>query len=176
MTDRDLKVIEFVAMNPCSVDVIERLFYPSYRVATRRLNKIVEYGYLKRYRESPNEKYFYYTGKLPKQREHLNISIKTILYAQSLGYEVVEFRREVKLDNIRPDAIIGLKKNDKSGVLLVEVERFNNSLKKKIKKYEEIYKNKKYFSKFKILYISRYKVYSEIIDIINLSFDDIDKI
>ncbi|MGM9543794.1 MAG: hypothetical protein ACI3T9_02295 [Romboutsia timonensis] len=176
MTDRDLKVIEFVSKNPCRSDLIEKLFYPSYRVAMRRLQKIVDYGYLKRYRDSPNEKYFYYSGKMPRQFEHLNLSVKTILYAKSLGYEVVEFRREVKLDNIRPDAVIGLKKNNKYGVLLVEVERFNNSLKKKLTKYEQIYKDKKYFSKFKILYISNYTITSQVIDIINIKFDVINSL
>lgn len=176
MTDRDLKVIDFVSKNPCRSDVIEKLFYTSYRVAMRRLQKICDYGYLKRWRDNPNEKYFYYIGKLPKQKEHLNLAAKTILYAKSLGYEVVEFRREVKLDSIRPDAILGLKRGDKYGVLVVEVERFNNSLKKKLEKYEKIYKDKKYFSKFKILYISNYTITSQVIDIINIKFETINKL
>lgn len=176
MTSRDLKVIEFVSKNPCRSDLIEKLFYPSYRVAMRRLQKIVDYGYLKRHRDNPNEKYFYYSGKLPKQKEHLNLAAKTILYAKSMGYDVVEFRREVKLDNIRPDAVLGLRQGDKYGVLLVEVERFNNSLKKKLDKYEKIYKDKKYFSKFKILYISNYKIESTVIDIINIKFETINNL
>ena len=176
MTNRDSEVVSFVSANPCRSDVIQKIFYPSYRVAMRRLNKLTEYGYLKRWRESPNEKYFYYTKSRPKQLEHLNTAAKTILYAKSLGYEVVEFRREVKLDSIRPDAILGLKRGDKYGVLVVEVERFNNSLKKKLEKYEKIYKDKKYFSKFKILYISNYTVTSQLIDIINIKFDVINSI
>ena len=176
MTSRDSKVVSFVSANPCRSDVIQKIFYPSYRVAMRRLNKLVDYGYLKRWRESPNEKYFYYTKSRPKQLEHLNTAAKTILYAKSIGYEVIEFRREVKLDNIRPDAVLGLKKGNQYGVLLVEVERFNNSLKKKIDKYEKIYKERKYFSKFKILYISNYKIESSIIDIINIKFDVVNRL
>lgn len=176
MTSRDSEVVSFVSANPCRSDVIQKIFYPSYRVAMRRLNKLTEYGYIKRWRESPNEKYFYYTKSRPKQIEHLNTAAKTILYCKSLGYEVVEFRREVKLDNIRPDAILGLRRGDKYGVLLVEVERFNNSLKKKLEKYEKIYKEKKYFSKFKILYISNYTVTSQLIDIINIKFETINNL
>ena len=176
MTDRDLNVIEFVSKNPCFSDTIQKLFYTSYRVAMRRLNKLTDYGYLKRYRESPNSKYFYYTKTRPKQFVHLDIAVKTILYAKSLGYEVLEFRREIKLDNIRPDAVLGLKMGCSTGVLLVEVERFNNSLKNKISKYEKIYKEKKYFSKFKILYISNYKIESDVIDIINIKFDVINSL
>lgn len=174
MTDRDMRVVDFVSRNPCRSDVIQKLFYPSYRVAMRRLKLLTEYGYLKRFRESPNEKYFYYTRQRPKQLQHLNLAAKTILFAKSLGYEVEEFRREVKLDNVRPDAVMGLSKDGQSGVLVVEIERFNNSLKNKIKNYERIYKEKKYFTKFKILYISNYKVSSEVIDIINIKFNVIE--
>lgn len=176
MTERDLKVVKFVSANPCKSDVIYKLFYPSYRVAMRRLNKLVEYGYLKRFRESPNEQYCYYAKQRPRQIEHLNIAAKTILYARSLGYEVIEFRREIKLDNIRPDAIMALQKGNEVGILIVEVERFNNSLKKKLKSYEQIYKEQRYFSKFKILYISNFNVDSEVIDIVNMRFNELNKL
>lgn len=176
MTKRDLEVVEFVSANPCKSDVIYKLFYPSYRVAMRRLNKLVEYGHLKRFRESPNEQYFYYTKCRPRQIEHINTAAKTILYARALGYEVVEFKREVKLDNIRPDAIMALKKDNEVGILMVEVERFNNSLKKKLSSYEQIYREKKYFSSFKILYISNFNVCSDVIDIVNIRFNEINNL
>ena len=71
---------------------------------------------------------------------------------------------------------MALQKGNEVGILIVEVERFNNSLKKKLKSYEQIYKERKYFSKFKILYISNFKVSNDVIDIVNIKFNEINKL
>jgi hypothetical protein len=133
-----------------------------------RLEKMVDEGYLKRYRESQNKKYFYYIGKRPRQIEHMDMTTRSILWIQSKGYEVLNFKREVILDGARPDAIVGIEKNGQYGVLMVEIERFNNTLAKKIPVYEKIYKEKKYFNTFKILYVCNKDVRSKVVDVINV--------
>lgn len=168
MTDRDAKVLEFIKNNPCRSDVLEKLFYPSYRVAMKRLSALVDYGYCKRYRETPNHKYFYYCNKKPKHLEHFDMTARSIIWIQSQGYNVLEFRREVKLDGAKPDAIVGIEKNNNYGILMVEIERFNNTLNKKISIYENIYREKKYFNTFKILYVCNKQVSSDLINVINI--------
>lgn len=166
ITKRDKEVLEFIKNNPCKGDIIEKLFYPSYRVAMKRLNVMYEARYVKRYRSTPNDKYFYYIGTKPKQIEHMDLTARSILWIKSRGYNVISFKREVKLDGIRPDAIVGIEKGDKYGILMIEIERFNNSLKKKLGAYEKIYKEQKYFNEFKILYVCNNRVTSDIFSII----------
>lgn len=169
LTERDLKALEFIQKNPCRSDIIEKLFYPSYRVAMKRLSVMVDDGYCKRYRETPNHKYFYYCKSRPKHLEHFDLTARSILWIQSQGYKVVSFRREVKLDGAKPDAIAGIKKNGQYGILMIEIERFNNRLPKKIHLYEKEIKSKSHFSTFKILYVCTSKVENDLISIINIS-------
>lgn len=169
LTERDLNVVEFIEKNPCRSDVIQKLFYPSYRVAMNRLNKMVDEGYLRRYRENPNKKYFYYIGSRPKQIEHMDLATRSILWIQSKGYQVLNFKREVKLDGARPDAVAGITKNNEYGILMIEIERFNNTLNKKIPIYERIYKERKYFNSFKILYVCSKSIRSNIVDVISIN-------
>ncbi|WP_069997731.1 hypothetical protein [Cellulosilyticum sp. I15G10I2] len=166
LTERDNKALEFIKKNPCRSDIIHILFYPSYRVAMYRLEKMVDEGYCKRYRENPNAKYFYYTGNKPRQIEHMDMAARSILWIRSKGYEVLNFRREVKLDGARPDAVIGIQKSNEYGVLMIEIERFNNTLNKKISIYEKVYRERKYFNSFKILYVCSKKVRSPVVPII----------
>lgn len=176
LTNRDKEVLEFISKNPCRSDTIIRLFYPSYRVGTKRLQVMTDAKYLKRYRESPNCKYFCYVGSKPKQLEHMDMAVKTILWVKSKGYTVLSFKREIKLDGARPDAIIGIEKNGQYGILMVEIERFNNTLKKKIELYERILEEGKYFNTFKILYVCNKEITSDKVDVINVKPKEIEKI
>lgn len=168
LTERDLKVLEFIEYNPCRGDVIQKLFYPSTRVANRRLSLMNDYKYLNRYRENVNEHYFYYTGKRPKQIYHMDMTTRTMLWIIDKGYEIINFKREVKMNGIRPDAIAAIRKGDKTGILMIEIERFNNRLPKKIHLYEKEIKSKTHFSTFKILYVCTREVKNDLINIINI--------
>ncbi|WP_069999462.1 hypothetical protein [Cellulosilyticum sp. I15G10I2] len=168
LTERDLKALEFISKCPCKSDVVQKLFYPSYSVTMYRLRAMIADGYIKRYRGGVGEKYFYYTGKRPKQIEHMNMVAMCYLWIKSKGYEVLNFKREVKLGEVKPDAIIGIEKNGEYGVLMIEIERFNNTLVKKISSYEKIYKDKRYFNTFKVLYVCGKEVRSSVVDVINV--------
>lgn len=168
LTQRDFEALQFIKNNPCRSDVIQKLFYPSYSVAMRRLNKMVDEGYCKRYRETPNNKYFYYYGTKPKQLEHMDLTARSILWIKSKGYDIINFKREVKLDGIRPDAVAAISRGNKIGVVMIEIERFNNKLNKKIDLYEKEFISKKHFNSFKIIYVCSSKVTNNRIDIINI--------
>lgn len=175
MTDRDRQVIEFIQNSPCRSDLIIRLFYPSYRVGTRRLNKLVELGYCKRTRESTTDRYFYFCGRQPKQLDHMDLIARSQLWLIQKGYTIERFKREVKLNGVRPDALIVISKGSKTGVLMLEVERYNNRLPKKIDKYIDIL-NSKELGKFKILYVCNTNISNNSIDIINIQRDVISSI
>ncbi len=173
ITERDLKALDFIGKCPCKSDIIQKLFYPSYSVTMYRLRAMLADGYINRYRGGVGQKYVYYTDKRPKQIEHMNMIAMSCLWLKNRGYRVLNFKREVRLDGVRPDAIIGIEKNGEYGVLMVEIERFNNTLVKKISLYEKIYKEKKYFNTFKILYVCNKEVRSSIIDVINIKPKDL---
>lgn len=175
ITERDKEVIGFITKCPCYSDTIQELFYPSVRVANRRLELMTDYKYIRRFRERVNDKYFYYTGRKPKQLEHMDLAARTLIWIKQQGYKVLEFKREVKFDGARPDAVIGIYKNGKYGVVVLEVERFNNSLERKISIYERILREGKLFNTFKILYICNKTPPKSDIDIITLGVDKIRK-
>jgi hypothetical protein len=61
----------------------------------------------------------------------MDLTARTILWIKNKGYEVLNFKREVQLDKVKPDAVIGIKQGQNYGILMVEIDRFNNSLSKK---------------------------------------------
>lgn len=166
MTNRDSKVVEFVTKCPCYSNTIQNIFYPSRTVSNRRLTILVDYGYLKRYREHTHEFYFYYAKRKPKQMKHSDYIARTYYWIIKQGYEVTEFCIQKRIENIIPDMLCILKQNNKVGELPIEIELGNSNIENKIRKYEK--------SKFKkLLFVSNKEVDSDIIDIINVKLCDI---
>ncbi len=165
LSDRDRVVVEFIDSNPCRSDVIAQLFYPSQRVANRRINALTNYGYIKRWRENQISKYFCYTGTKPKQIDHMDLIARTLIFLKLQGYKINGFKREVKMDGIRPDAVVLTEKDGKEVVFCVEVERSHNRLPQKLQLYEKQH----IFNKFKILYVCSRRATHKSIDIINIT-------
>jgi hypothetical protein len=165
LIERDSKVVEFVSNLPCFSDTIHDLFFAntSQRVTNRRLAYLYDYGYLNRYRRGCNDKYFYFVGKkAPRVKEHYDYMARTYKWIIDNGYIIKEFEVEKPCGKIRPDLIVEIEQNGKSGIVAVEVERSNNDIKKKIKKYEDAQMFKK------LILVSKKKRESEKIDIINV--------
>lgn len=157
ITDRDRKIIDFVGKNPCFGETLCSIFFSatSYVTASHRLMLLAEHGYINRYREGYGCPYFYFLGtKCPKQQIHLDLIAKCYVFLENTHYKVLSWNREVTLKNgIRPDVITDIKdvNNGRTATLYIEVERYNNSLLKKIEKYEEIYRT--VTNDFAILYV-----------------------
>lgn len=165
MTDRDSKVVEFIEKCPCYSDTIQKLFYPSQRVANRRLAWLHDQLYLRRTRDTAAEKYFYFTRNRSKQREHFDTIARTYLWLMGNGYRIHGFEVQKQHGNIRPDMLLDLER-EKRIVLPVEVELSNNDIQAKIKRYEE--------STFKkLLLVSTVSRCSKSIDIINLNVKEL---
>ena len=169
MTKRDLEIAQFIEDNPCRSDTIAKVFNMPIRVANRRLKALTEYGYINRYREDIHTRYFYYAGTRPKQVEHMNLVALSYVWIREQGYTIINFKREVKLDGIRPDAVALVSKNGKKSFICVEVERYNNRLPKKIDKY----RMQTQITNFSILYICSRVVRDKTIDITTVHPDTI---
>lgn len=141
ITDRDRKVLDFLnKFHVARTSTIEQLFYPSGRVARRRLAELYEHGEVKRERDGPGAEYIWYY-KRPKQFLH-NLLLTDFYRDLTRKYNVTNFVKEPSICDIRPDALI--RYNGKTA--FVEVEASHKSL--DVDKYERLLKTgtyKKYF-------------------------------
>lgn len=139
ITLRDTQVIDFLTQfKIASASSIERLFYPSRRIAQRKLTNLVNEKQIARIRNSVVNEYLYFVKKLPPQTRH-NLLI-TEFYSQLVKrYGKVKFKREPEYGSIRPDALFGYEINGFGRIGILEVEISNKGF--DWKKYENFYKN-----------------------------------
>lgn len=124
ITTRDYKVIDFLTdFKIARTSTIQELFYPTYRVATQRLNQLANSGVIQRERGSVSLEYCYYINK-PKQFRHALILTDFYRELHKIA-DIKKFIPEPTLGSIRPDAVVGYVLNGESYVSLVEVEISN---------------------------------------------------
>lgn len=168
MTGRDVNIINFINKCPCCASTIQKIFFPgrSQRMANKRLKYLFDYGHVKRTRENTWESYFYYINRKPKQLIHYDYIARSYHWIMMQGYNILNFEVQKQYEHIRPDLIAEISKDDKSGVIPVEVELNLYNLDNKIKQYEN--------SQFqKLLLFSHSSRESKIINIINVKIKDI---
>ena len=121
LTTRDISIIEFVTIyKVASTSTISHFFFSSISACHKRLKILSDNGSIKRARDSINNEYVYFK-KLPKQLKHS--LLVTEFYREASGrYEIVNFKIEPVIGNIRPDAVFGYIKNGKKYLGLLEVE------------------------------------------------------
>jgi predicted DNA-binding transcriptional regulator len=148
ITKRDLEVIKFIEQfKVARTSTIQELFYPSLRVAQRRLKIITERGFLKRDQAIINQEYIYYVKK-PKQLLHSILLTDFYREIHKLGFEIEYFDNEVAIEDIRPDGLLAYRYKDKAYISFVEVEISNKGL--DIDKYKKLYATGKYKAYFPI--------------------------
>jgi len=146
VTNRDKRVIEFIdKMNCVSTKTIAELYYPSLRVAQNRLKLMAENKVLKRDRDHITNQYYYYIDKKPKQVNH-NLLLTDFYKELSKFAETKVFEKEFSIGELRSDAFVGYRVNNKNYIAFIEVELSNIP---DIKKYEELYESKVYKEYFK---------------------------
>lgn len=144
LQERDIEIVKFIDLNPCYGTTLQALFFSnSVSSCNKRLLKLVKENYIKRFREYPNQPYFYYRGNHSlKQLTHYDLQARVYLYFKLQGFNIVEFEREpLNLKGLRPDVRIIIEKDGKQKLIYAECEFFNNCLKKKIELYKKNYKN-----------------------------------
>lgn len=105
LTGRDYEVVEFVTdFRAAKTSVIEQLFFPSRRVANRRLEQIIEDGALKRERDPDSGEYVYFVKRSKQLRHEMILTDIYALYKRNTDVRL--FSIEPSLGTIRPDAVI----------------------------------------------------------------------
>lgn len=139
MTERDLKIVDFISKCPCSSSTIQKIFFQgkSMRMANKRLYKLFNYGYIKRIRSNSWENYTYYLNRKPAQLMHSDCIARSYLWLLEHGYIIYDFEIQKQYDKVRPDLTADIERSGKRGLVAVEVELSNNDVKNKIKSYEQ---------------------------------------
>lgn len=169
MTERDLKIVDFVSRCPCSSSTIQKIFFngKSMRMTNKRLHKLFEYGYLKRTRQSTWENYTYYENKKPAQLMHSDCIARSYLWLLEHGYFIHNYEVQKQYGKARPDLTADIERNGKRGLIAIEVELSNHDIYKKIKQYEEqdLFKS--------LILVSNYIRSSELIKITNVKLTEL---
>lgn len=141
MTSRDKEVIEFITdFKVASTSTIAEVFFPSKISCYRRLQVLNGHNELKRIRNNINSEYVYYK-KLPKQFKH-SLLVTEFYRELHKRSDIISFKIEPTMGNIRPDAVFGYTYHTKTYVGLLEVEISNKGF--NFGKYEKFYSSGEY--------------------------------
>lgn len=136
LTERDYKIFEFLTIAPSTSNIISDYLNCSTQVIRRRLQKLFENEYVKRYRQDINSHYIYYVDqRQPRDLGHQLMLSKLYVYFTQKGYQIFKFKREMTLcKGIRADGLAVLKRGAELEIMVVEVEIWT-SPSEKVKKY-----------------------------------------
>lgn len=144
ITTRDTEIIDFISeYKVASTATIAEIMFPSLSACQKRLKVLHDNKQINRIRDNINSQYIYFT-KQPKQLRH-SILVTDFYRELHRLAEVVSFKREPILGDIRPDAVFGYRFNGRGYIGLLEVEISNKGF--NIGKYRKFYQDdcKKYF-------------------------------
>lgn len=144
---RDRTVIDAIdEMKVLDTDQLKFLFYPSHRVAQRRLKILADKQKLFRIRESIDQPYYYYLEKRSQAHHAIGINWARI-YLDTIkkgAYSLERCEYEPSYDFIRPDAVVsfiatGIKQDCLTYFIEFDQSTRNHSAFDKIKKYNQLY-------------------------------------
>ena len=148
MTRRDLDIISFLEdYRIASTTTLKQLFFPSLMTCQARIKKLYDNGNIKRARMTMNYDYLYYVKKPSKVTHDLLV---TEFYGKLLNNsEVLQYKIDKELGNIRPDSIFAYKIKEEVNIGLLEVEISHKGF--DYEKYEKFYKSGEYIKWFKVM-------------------------
>ena len=125
--------------------ILSKLYFPSLRMAQRRLQRLTEKRRINKFRPSIDSANLYYIGKRPVQIEHKLTTnwIRMYLLKQLKSWESFSaFEYEIDFDYIRPDGLFISKNNvtNKLKCWFVEADLANDPF-DKVPKYCKLYKS-----------------------------------
>lgn len=142
ITERDMKVVEFIEKYKIATTTTLSMFYPNINIAQRRLKVICEDGYLRRSRNNVNNEYMYYLKKPNQIRHDLLLTEFYYNFRNLEGIEIIDFKKEVAIGNVRADGMVAYKHKDKNYLALLEMQLKYNT--PDVDKYLKLHKNKEY--------------------------------
>lgn len=142
MTNRDFDIINFLDdYKVARTSTIAEIFFPSKHACYKRLQVIYKEKAIKKIRDDVINEYTYYKNKPPKNLRH-SIMVTDFYRELHKKSEVVSFKIEPVMGDIRPDAVFGYKYHGRNFIGLLEVEishkGFNSN------KYERFYSSESY--------------------------------
>lgn len=150
ITQRDEAIIEF--LNEVKVADTQTLcnifFNGKLRASQLRLKALVDYKYIKVYRENVISQNIYYVKRKPTQIKHSLILSKFIGELYKSGIEVLKIRVPLKVGKVIADGFIAIKYNNEPKIFLIEVE---NTKYFDTGKYIELKQTREYKSKFPVM-------------------------
>jgi hypothetical protein len=140
-TERDDLVISYLTeFKAATTTTLSELFYPSLRIAQRRLKALCEDKQIKRTREHINTDYIYYIKK-PKQLKHRVLLTNFHREAKKI-VDIAHFETGVKYGGIIPDGFIAYSSKGKNYIAFIEIQISNWPL--NLKKYK-MFNYREYF-------------------------------
>lgn len=153
LTTRDYEIIEFLReFKVASTETIAELMFPSLSACQKRLKVLCDNKKINRIRDNINRQYIYFVSR-PKQLRHSLLVTDFYRELHKRVDDVVNFKLEPVLGDIRPDAVFGYRLNKKGYIGLLEVEISNKGF--NTVKYDKFYREDcgKYFPAQPILFI-----------------------
>ncbi|MFI3211578.1 MAG: hypothetical protein R3Y64_11095 [Peptostreptococcaceae bacterium] len=151
IVERDLKIVEFIDLVELATNKhIQELFFENVNnvVCSRRLAKLANVEYIKRCKLDSN-KYYYYgnDSKKPNIRlvRHDLLLTDYLVELIKLGANIIDFKRNLVIDNVICDGFIKFKLDDKIYTQVLEVQ-LSNKISDCIDKYSD-FKTKIYNAK-----------------------------
>lgn len=133
LTNRDVEIINFIEENKgATIEQLQRLFFPSYDMASKRLRKLSYNNFLKVRIHPILGKKVYYLQKMPSYHS-LVINDFTILYKDRIKF----MQREYTIKNHKVDCLFILKTKK---IIILEVDIYNQTKEEKIKSVMDILK------------------------------------
>jgi hypothetical protein len=140
-------VITFLEKHKAAkTSALAELFYPSLRVAQRRLETLTKHQAINREQPLYTREFVYYLKKSSQLRHHMILS--EFYCKLSEVAEIHNFIVEPSLSNIRPDALTAFTYQGKAHIAFVEVEISNKGF--DMAKYERFYASEDYKSYFPV--------------------------
>ena len=151
LTDRDLEIKEFLKkVVVADTETIHRIFFPnaSLRTCQARLKLLVDYRFIKSFREDILSQNIYYLNKKPSSYKHKIVFSRLLGELHKQNIEVLKYITPLKVGNIIADGFIAANINGEPKIYLIEVELtkyFDTN------KYIDLYYSRTYKEKFPIM-------------------------
>lgn len=141
ITTRDLKIVDFLTdYKIANTSTLAELFFPSRVACYKRLQVLSTQHVVKRVRDSVTSEYLYYK-KLPRQWKH-SLLVTNFYRELHNKTEIINFKIEPVMGDIRPDAVFGYKYHGRTFAGLLEVEISHKGF--NYAKYERFYSSDAY--------------------------------
>ena len=151
LTDRDLEIKEFLKkVVVADTETIHQIFFPnaSLRTCQARLKLLVDYKFIKVFREDILSQNIFYIDKKPSSYKHKIVFSRLLGELHKQGIEVLKYVTPLKVGSIIADGFIAVNVNGETRLYFVEVEltKYFDT-----KKYIDLYYSRNYKEKFPIM-------------------------